>query len=500
MSIFGLSALPRPPPSPPSQDNPQTRPKQPENEEKGLGTHDGNKNPDEPSRTHLFNSMLARPPLALPPPPRRIPRSIAPASPATDPKPTQASATLPVAKAKARRPRKGNEVVHNALRPHVPAKDRIREWKTPFGIKADEEFRKNFPEAVVERTYATIHLAFSNNTTSTYGVGPLRFTQFCDTHKIPESDRMPASALLLSAFIAEHVGAVGGGTVKQWMSGVRAWHDENRAPWYGGERWVEMARKTAFKMGTAHKKEPRAPVTVDHLRSLRRVLDLKKPFEAALWAAATAAFWGCRRLGEVTVPSAAKYDPKLHVARNTHVLRARVSSGRPGTVLNIPWTKSTREKGGKIYLSDRDDDLCPGKARQNHLRVNHDVPGDAPYYAFSSGDGKWSPLIKEHFMRRCNEIWKADGLLMVAGHSFRIGGSTELLMSGVPCEVVATTGGWSSLAFLLYWRRLEHIVLMHIGKAYSRQRVQQLNSEMESFRIQNQIPLADLDTDEQLDV
>ncbi|KAF7332531.1 hypothetical protein MKEN_00135700 [Mycena kentingensis (nom. inval.)] len=498
--MFGLGGLPRPPPSPPTQNSPQTRITHLESEGKDTWTREANKNPDEPNRTHLFNSMLARPPDILPPLPKRIPRASAPALPATNPKSTKASTTLPVAKAKARRPRKGNEIEHNSLRPPVLAKDRIREWKTPFGIEADAEFRAKFPEAVVERTYATIHSAFADNTTSTYGAGPLRFTQFCDKHLIPETDRMPASPLLLSAFIAEHVGDVGGGTVKQWMSGVRAWHDENRAPWYGGERWVEMARKTAFKMGTAHKKEPRAPVTIDHLKSLRRSLDLEKPFDAAIWAAATAAFWGCRRLGEVTVPSAAKYDPKIHVSRNTHILRARVSSGRPGTVVDIPWTKSTREKGGKIFLSDRDDELCPEKARQNHLRVNQDVPGDAPYFAFASGDGKWSPLVKEHFMRRCNAIWKADGMLKVAGHSFRIGGSTELLMSGVPCEVVATTGGWSSLAFLLYWRRLEHIVLMHIGKAYSRQRVQELNSEMESFRLQNQIPLADLETNEQLDV
>lgn len=38
----------------------------------------------------------------------------------------------------------------------------------------------------------------------------------------------------------------------------------------------------------------------------------------------------------------------------------------------------------------------------------------------------------------------------ISGHSFRIGGAVELLLAGVPPEVVAATGNWTSLAFLLY--------------------------------------------------
>jgi hypothetical protein len=34
---------------------------------------------------------------------------------------------------------------------------------------------------------------------------------------------------------------VGGGTVKSWMSGVKAWHHVNGTPWEGDDRWVELA-------------------------------------------------------------------------------------------------------------------------------------------------------------------------------------------------------------------------------------------------------------------
>jgi hypothetical protein len=60
-------------------------------------------------------------------------------------------------------------------------------------------------------------------------------------------------------------------------------------------------------------------------------------------------------------------------------------------------------------------------------------------------------MAKSWFLRRCDIIWKNTSLLRVFGHSFRIGGSTELLLAGVAPKIMAVLGGWTSLAFLLYW-------------------------------------------------
>ncbi|KAJ7314890.1 hypothetical protein DFH08DRAFT_716116, partial [Mycena albidolilacea] len=59
-------------------------------------------------------------------------------------------------------------------------------------------------------------------------------------------------------------------------------------------------------------------------------------------------------------------------------------------------------------------------------------------------------LTKTWFMKRCTQIWDATGILRAFGHSFHIGRLTELLLAGVPPDIVATLGGWTSLAFLLY--------------------------------------------------
>jgi hypothetical protein len=48
------------------------------------------------------------------------------------------------------------------------------------------------------------------------------------------------------------------------------------------------------------------------------------------------------------------------------------------------------------------------------------------------------------------------------GHSFWIGGTTELLCCGVPPEVVKMAGCWSLDSFLQYWQKPKDILPMHI--------------------------------------
>ena len=49
----------------------------------------------------------------------------------------------------------------------------------------------------------------------------------------------------------------------------------------------------------------------------------------------------------------------------------------------------------------------------------------------------------------------------------RRAGSRSLLLAGVSPEIITATGGWTSLAFLLYWRQMEEILPpMNTSKAY----------------------------------
>jgi len=162
--------------------------------------------------------------------------------------------------------------------------------------------------------------------------------------------------------------------------------------------------------------------------------------------------------------------------------------GSRSATFRIPWTKTTKEGGASVILTGRDDMLCPCDALRNHLNTNPDVPASASLFAYRTPDGGWEHMTKHRFMSFCADVWSKAGLTHVLCHSFRIGGAVELLLAGVPPEIVAATGGWTSLAFLLYWRRMEEILPMSTSKAYRQSQITDLAKIFEDFRQRNNIP------------
>lgn len=217
----------------------------------------------------------------------------------------------------------------------------------------------------------------TEDTRSAYGAGLLRFNQFCNKEEIPESRRMPASDILLGAFISEYSGARSGSAIRNWLSGLHLWHIYNDADWHGKEGWLPNILKAAEKKGAAFKRLPRGPITIQHLRALRAHLDLDVPLHAAIWAAALAAFWGCRRLGELLIKSVTKFSVEHDVTRSTRISRS-MTANRVVLSFHLPWTKTTGIRGGEAILTATGDDLCPVSAFDNHLRVNHSPDHDTP--------------------------------------------------------------------------------------------------------------------------
>jgi hypothetical protein len=120
--------------------------------------------------------------------------------------------------------------------------------------------------------------------------------------------------------------------------------------------------------------------------------------------------------------------------------------------------------------------------------MNPHIPRHAPLFAFTSTllPG-YSLLTKSSFLAFCTSTWTAAGALPALGHGFCIGGASELLLAGIPPKVIARLRGWTSLAFLLYWRKIEQILPMLINNAYKKKRLLDLAAEMETFHIQNHI-------------
>lgn len=292
---------------------------------------------------------------------------------------------------------------------------------------------------------------------------------------------MPASAYLLSAFIAEHRGQVSLSCLDGWVSGLQAWHMINNAPWYGDVKFVKQVLKESLKLAPPPR-PLRQPVTLKHMKALQKGLNMFNPFDAAVWAVATLAFWGCCRLGELTVEFDREIDPSMSVTREFSQVKFGATtqvgalSGR-SIMFRIPWTKTTKEQGALLTIVG-EDALSPFTAMKNHLALSNGADQQSHLFLYCDGDGVWHPMVKRVFMGRCNEIWKEAGLEELDGHGFRIGGATELLLGGVPPHVVAMVGRWQLLLFLKYWRLVAEIIVNLYSSSYDTSRIEAITAEL----------------------
>ncbi|KAF5339341.1 hypothetical protein D9611_009804 [Ephemerocybe angulata] len=388
---------------------------------------------------------------------------------------------------KARRPRlaKDSHYVKSNLRPEsTPAHLRIAHWITPWSLRQLDEMRRELPPASIRKINEVLIQSWCQDTRSTQGAALLRFTEHCDELGIPEEDRMPASPYLLASFVSKHAGRVSESCVDGWMSSLHAWHTVNNAPWKGDSSYVSQVKKGAAKLAPPPK-PPRMPVTLQYMKVLQQGLDLFDPFDAAVWAVGTCAFWGCCRLGELTVEFDSFVDPKFSVLRsfaNVSFGSSSSSAPIPGQTVSfrIPWTKTTHGDGAVLTISG-EESLSPFHAMKNHLAISKAAPPDSHLFSYQDTKGCWHPMTKARFMTRCNEIWVAAGLDPLDGHAFRIGGSTELLLGGVPPHVVAMVGRWKSLTFLKYWRNVSEIIVNSIASCYDKSRIVAVTKAMDAF-------------------
>lgn len=114
------------------------------------------------------------------------------------------SKDLLVSKRHGRRPQMGRKVLPNALRPLVPARERLYFWRTPYGENHLKELHKSLPIPLAHATCLTVRSALKPNSVSTYAAGLLRFTQLCDKWQIPECERM---ASILCSSMRLHFGS-----------------------------------------------------------------------------------------------------------------------------------------------------------------------------------------------------------------------------------------------------------------------------------------------------
>ena len=164
-----------------------------------------------------------------------------------------------------------------------------------------------------------------------------------------------------------------------------------------------------------------------------------------MWAAAMVCFFGFFRLGEITVPSVAAFDPTVHLAWGDVAVD---NPTRPGSIrIRLKRSKCDQFGSGiNVYLGSTNSPLCPVTALMAYMASRREAPG--PFFRDEHG----RPLTKVAFVREIRRALSMLGLPseQFAGHSFRIGAATAAAQAGLEDSVIQALGRWSSAAFLLY--------------------------------------------------
>jgi hypothetical protein len=132
---------------------------------------------------------------------------------------------------------------------------------------------------------------------------------------------------------------------------------------------------------------------------LYTTLDLTNCKDAAIWATACVAFWGCCRLGELLPKSEAAFHPSHNVTRGEVVEFEQDNEGQAvSSGFHIPWTKVTKEEGADLCISEPEPTLSTQYALKQHLHANKNVLAYASLFAYEKATGGHHNLTKPEYL------------------------------------------------------------------------------------------------------
>ena len=158
---------------------------------------------------------------------------------------------------------------------------------------------------------------------------------------------------------------------------------------------------------------PHDPVTIQHLECIRKCLDFEDLFDVTIYALACLAFWSQARLGELLFEN--QFDWLLHITRG-NVAFGVTSNACKYAKCWLPCTKR-KPAGDWLLFTDSECMNSAYTALVFHLFTNSHLAETAPFFAFETLDGGWSPMWRGWFLGQCNYVWCSQFLTPINGHS-----------------------------------------------------------------------------------
>ena len=208
------------------------------------------------------------------------------------------------------------------------------------------------------------------------------------------------------------------------------------------------------------KRKQKEPWTLEYLTKICNGLNSDDPKDIAIRACLTTAFWGTARLGEVTIPNLKAFDAEIHVKPSDLRFGVMDRDNNEQTVITLPWSKVSKEKGEEIYWAHQEGAADPKAALKHHLWINN-PPKDAHLFSFKY-NGSFRPMSRHIFLDRIDKVAAKLKLEKLTGHGIRVGSTLEYLLRGLSFKVIKTKGRWRSDAFQGYLRKHAQITAQYM--------------------------------------
>lgn len=250
---------------------------------------------------------------------------------------------------------------------------------------------------------------------------------------------VPASHLTIARYIAYLSTKLGYSSIKQYINIIRLLHLESGLPNPLTDFHIQQVLKGVKRVkGDAVHRRP--VMTVQILRQMRNIVNISVLDDCTFWATCLLAFYGMLRMSSIFPPAPHRLTlASLRLHAWGIVVRFQYSKtvqyGQRQPYICLPWGQEAR--------------LCPVRAMIQALLLAGTTHPRQPVLAVRL-KGAIVPYTKSMFFARLKSVMHTIGLHGYSGHSFRRGGATHALHSGVPAEIIKAQGDWRSLAYLQY--------------------------------------------------
>ena len=196
-------------------------------------------------------------------------------------------------------------------------------------------------------------------------------------------------------------------------------------------------------------REVRRPLTCKVLAAVQPQLDMRTGNGRMLWAAMTLGTLGLLRSGEFALDETESVlSPKL---LRVDSVRFEHAQGSALMRVRLRDTKTDRARVGvTVTVGPTGRHVCAVTAMASYLSERSAALPADPLFVFEDD----SILRRRSLVRLLKVLLSNAGVdsSLYAGHSFRIGGATDLASRGVPDHEIQAAGRWTSDAFKRYVR------------------------------------------------